>query len=87
VSVFFDREKGGNAAHSLIEDLNIVKKGDEGDSFSKQFALGDLFAEESELHSLMYYKGSLAYPPCTEGVDWFVYHSPLRISDSQVAAI
>lgn len=33
------------------------------------------------------YQGSLTTPPCTEGVEWFVMHSPLEASPAQVAAL
>jgi len=31
-----------------------------------------------------FYRGSLAYPPCTEGVLWHVYMDTLKISESQI---
>ena len=30
------------------------------------------------------FKGSLTTPPCTEGVDWFVYKEPLSVSKEQI---
>jgi carbonic anhydrase len=30
------------------------------------------------------FKGSLTTPPCTEGVDWFVYKTPLSVSKEQI---
>ncbi|CAI5466114.1 unnamed protein product [Closterium sp. Yama58-4] len=35
-------------------------------------------------HNYIHYKGSLTTPPCSEGVDWFVLSSPMRIPDAQV---
>lgn len=32
------------------------------------------------------YTGSLPAPPCTEGVQWFVYETPVKISTAQVDA-
>ncbi|MDN3723559.1 carbonic anhydrase family protein [Aequorivita sp. SDUM287046] len=34
-----------------------------------------------------YYKGSLTTPPCTEGVNWFIFTEPLSISAAQAKAI
>ena len=32
------------------------------------------------------FQGSLTTPPCSEGVQWFVLKSPLKISESEIAA-
>ena len=32
----------------------------------------------------MHYSGSLTTPPCSEGVDWFVFTNSIRIPDSQI---
>ncbi len=36
------------------------------------------------LRPYVHYKGSLTTPPCSEGVDWFVMTSPLKVTDKQV---
>jgi carbonic anhydrase len=74
VSVLFDRVQAGNEAHPFIDDLNIVKKGEAQSNMPSALSLNDLFTEEANLMHLMYYKGSIPYPPCTENVDWFVYN-------------
>lgn len=33
-----------------------------------------------------HYVGSLTHPPCSEGVDWFIYNTPLQLSREQIAA-
>ena len=33
------------------------------------------------------YNGSLTYPPCTEGVLWYVFEEPLEVGVSQIARI
>lgn len=35
-------------------------------------------------HSYIHYQGSLTTPPCSEGVDWFVLATPLKVRDGQV---
>lgn len=34
---------------------------------------------------LLFYRGSLTTPPCTEGTDWFVSGAPLEASSEQIA--
>ena len=31
-----------------------------------------------------HYRGSLTHPPCLEGVDWFVFNTPLTLSTKQI---
>lgn len=35
-------------------------------------------------HLFYHYRGSLTTPPCTEGVDWFIYRKTLPISKNQL---
>jgi len=37
-----------------------------------------------DVSNVFYYVGSIPYPPCTEGVSWFLYNSPQPISDEQI---
>lgn len=33
-----------------------------------------------------HYQGSLTHPPCLQGVDWFVFNTPLQLSKDQIAS-
>jgi carbonic anhydrase len=37
--------------------------------------------------SYYHYIGSLTTPPCTEGVNWFVLHAPVEVSQEQINAL
>ena len=87
VSVLFDKVEGGEKSHPFLEKLNIQPKDNFENDATSQLTLKDLFSEEKEQMALLYYSGSIPYPPCTENVDWFIYNQPLGISDSQLEAI
>lgn len=33
------------------------------------------------------YRGSLTHPPCHEGIEWFVFNTPIQMSSEQIKAI
>jgi carbonic anhydrase len=37
-------------------------------------------------HVFLHYPGSLTTPPCSEGVSWFVWKTPIELSEEQIAA-
>lgn len=45
----------------------------------------DLFSDNilTDLE-FFHYKGSLTFPPCTETVNWFVYHKVLAVKESDM---
>lgn len=80
VSIFMDR--GGSGRIDLTDYLNL--QGETGRSaILDNIPLSSLFDGLSE-NSLWYYKGSLTYPPCTAGVEWYLFDSPFRITQSQL---
>lgn len=46
---------------------------------AKDVDLEDAFEGESSLEQFYFYNGSLTYPPCTEGVEWYVWRQVLKI--------
>lgn len=37
-----------------------------------------------ENQSFYHYQGSLTTPPCSEGVNWYVFQTPIQMSTSQI---
>ena len=73
------------SANPLIEKLwGLAPKteGPEKTDASLQINAADLLPAN---HSYFTFDGSLTTPPCTEGVSWFVFKTPVTISKKQVA--
>jgi carbonic anhydrase len=88
VSIFFDRVAGGNTASPLFTALNIAPASEPiVIQPAKSLPLQEILESVVSGKNLFQYEGSLAYPPCTENVNWFVYNSPQPISDSQLSAL
>ena len=61
--------------------------------FPAGFGAADLPADKIELDlrppvdtTAYHYAGSLTTPPCTEGVDWYIFRQPVTASREQIAA-
>jgi len=48
-----------------------------------QFDAGKLIPPSKTFY---HYQGSLTSPPCTEGVDWIVFNTPVELSQQQIVA-
>jgi carbonic anhydrase len=73
------------AANSLIETLwGVAPKTDglEKTEDNVQINAAELLPAD---RSYFTFAGSLTTPPCTEGVNWFVFKTPVTISNKQVA--
>lgn len=64
----------------FLEHYLPVRVG-ETKSINKFFDLTDNLPDNKDYY---YYNGSLTTPPCTEGVNWFVFKDPITISLNQV---
>lgn len=78
------KEGKGSAPFAFLESWLPVKQG-ETKPVNTPFSL--LSALPEDHHSYYHYTGSLTTPPCTEGVHWFVFQTPMEVSEAQVKAI
>ena len=54
------------------------------DSAQVKFKMGDVILPPNQLINYYRYIGSLTTSPCTEGVFWTIFESPISISKNQV---
>lgn len=62
---------------------NMPAKADEKKTLAVSINAQDLLPEG---HTYYRYSGSLTTPPCSEGVNWLVFKSPIEMSKAQIAA-
>ncbi|OGQ51594.1 MAG: hypothetical protein A3J24_00950 [Deltaproteobacteria bacterium RIFCSPLOWO2_02_FULL_53_8] len=62
---------------------NMPAKADEKKALSSKINAQDLLPSD---HSYYRYTGSLTTPPCSEGVNWLVFTTPIEMSKAQIAA-
>lgn len=74
--------RGG--AHPVLDDL-AAQLPEPGESLAieKKIAVSELLPEASRIFR---YEGSLTTPPCSEGVQWFVFETPVEVSAAALAA-
>ena len=76
-------EGEGSEPFNFLEKYLPLNQGEEK-TVDASFDLNLNFPSNKKYY---YYKGSLTTPPCTEGVNWFVYKTPITISLEQVKAL
>eukprot|EP01060_Flectonema_neradi_P019178 TRINITY_DN2618_c4_g1_i1.p1 TRINITY_DN2618_c4_g1~~TRINITY_DN2618_c4_g1_i1.p1 ORF type:complete len:3038 (+),score=551.49 TRINITY_DN2618_c4_g1_i1:62-9115(+) len=54
---------------------------------TKQLDVSHVLPDSGQQSEFFTYSGSLTTPPCSEGMAWYVYSSPLQISTEQVQAL
>ncbi|MDE0661696.1 MAG: carbonic anhydrase family protein [Gammaproteobacteria bacterium] len=74
--------RGG--AHPVLDDLaEQLPEPGESLAVEKKIAVAELLPEASRIFR---YEGSLTTPPCSEGVQWFVFETPVEVSAAALAA-
>lgn len=84
LSVFFDREKGGNADNLFLDqwlEQGIPASGTSSNEFDLSV---NGFLSSLDTTNFWSFDGSLTTPPCTEGVKWAVLKDIQPISDRQL---
>jgi carbonic anhydrase len=74
------KEGASSSPFTFLENYLPLKKG-EMKIIDKPFDLNLNLPEDKGYYN---YIGSLTTPPCTEGVNWFVFKEPITVSLKQV---
>ena len=65
---------------SFLESYLPIQVG-ETKPIDAMFDFNEILAGKAEC---FHYTGSLTTPPCTEGVNWFIFKEPITVSEAQV---
>jgi len=70
--------------HPVLDALaRRLPKPGESLAIGRKIAVSELLPEASRIFR---YEGSLTTPPCSEGVQWFVFETPVEVSGAALAA-
>ncbi len=95
VQLFHQDESGRTAVLALFVDqgtknqsLDLIwEQLPKNSAYPKRKLRFDPSSLLPEKRSYYYYEGSLGYPPCTEGLDWFILSEPIFASVQQLSDI
>lgn len=77
------KEGKENKSFDFLENFLPIKQG-EKKTIGKRY---NFTSDIPETFDHFAYTGSLTTPPCTEGVNWFIFTEPEMLSESQVEAL
>jgi carbonic anhydrase len=81
IGVMFKEGEENPTLKKIWANLDKLKVGEAIECKADIADIKSLLPQKSQYYS---FKGSLTTPPCTEGVNWFVYKDPLSVSKEQV---
>ncbi|WP_013324166.1 carbonic anhydrase family protein [Gloeothece verrucosa] len=83
IGLFLEVGQENQALGSIFSNIPSIPNNGDQILGLENFDTNALFPEDSQGY---FYTGSLTTPPATEGVNWFVFKTPIQVSSAQLAA-